>query len=164
MDSQLLATILASAAILVGCVGIVVPVLPGSILIGVAALAWAIVTGGTVGWTTFAVIGVLVLVGMSASWILTGSQLKKKEIPNSILMIGGAAAIVGFFVIPIVGLLVGFLAGIYGAEWYRLKDPKQAWSTTVTALKAAGIGMAVEFVCGMLSAGAFATGVALTYL
>ncbi len=35
-------------------------------------------------------------------------------------MIGGVAGIVGFFVVPVVGGIAGFVGAIYGAERLRL--------------------------------------------
>ncbi|WP_366938799.1 DUF456 domain-containing protein [uncultured Brevibacterium sp.] len=156
MTLDIVTTVLAGAAILVGCVGIVVPVLPGSILIGIAALIWALVLGSAPVWTAFAVIAVLVALGMSASLILTGRRLKAEQVPTSSLLIGGLLAIVGFFVIPVVGLLVGFVAGLYLAEYLRRRDARAAWDSSWTAIKAAGIGIAVEFSCAAVAAGAFA--------
>lgn len=156
MTLDIITTVLAGAAILVGCVGIVVPVLPGSILIGIAALIWALVLGSAPVWVAFAVIAVLVALGMSASLVLTGRRLKAKQVPNSSLLIGGLLAIVGFFVIPVVGLLVGFVAGLYLAEYLRLRDARGAWDSSWAAIKAAGIGIAVEFSCAAVAAGAFA--------
>ena len=46
-------------AILVGLLGIVVPVLPGGILIFGAVLVWAVVTGGATAWVVFAVAAAL---------------------------------------------------------------------------------------------------------
>ena len=50
MNSETVVTILCGLAILVGVAGTVIPVLPGSILIGASLLAWAIWGGaGTAG-------------------------------------------------------------------------------------------------------------------
>lgn len=153
---DVLVSVLAALAILIGCVGIVIPILPGSILIFIAAIVWAIFIGGTVGWVSFAIIAVFCAIGMASSWVLTGRRLKDRDIPNSTLMWGGVAAIVGFFVVPIVGLLLGFVAGLYLAEYSRLKDSKAAWESSWTAIKAAGIGILIEFICAALSATTFA--------
>ncbi|WP_349828287.1 DUF456 domain-containing protein [Brevibacterium litoralis] len=158
MTADVIVTVLASLAVLVGCLGIVLPVLPGSILIGLAVLVWAFFIGGTTGWVVFGIVAVLVAAGMSASWILTGTKLKDRGIPNSSLLWGGLAAIVGFFVIPVIGLLVGFVAGLYLSEYVRLKDPREAWDSSWTAIKAAGIGIIVEFGCAALAAGTFTVG------
>ncbi|GAA4283082.1 DUF456 domain-containing protein [Brevibacterium daeguense] len=164
MTVDVVATTIAGIAILVGCIGIVVPVLPGSILIGLAALGWAIAIGGTTGWVTFAVIAVLVSIGMTASWVLTGRRLKAKQVPNSSLLVGGVLAVIGFFVVPIIGLLLGFVAGLYLAEYLRLKDYRTAWDSSWTAIKAAGIGIIIEFSAAAVAAGAFVVGNVVHYL
>jgi uncharacterized protein len=164
VTADTLATTIAGIAILVGCMGIVVPVLPGSILIGLAALGWAIVIGGTSGWVTFAVIAVLVGIGMTASWVLTGRQLKAKQVPNTSLLVGGLLAVVGFFVVPIIGLLLGFIAGLYLAEYLRLRDYRSAWDSSWTAIKAAGVGILIEFSAAAVAAGAFIIGNVAHYL
>lgn len=155
MTADIIVTVLAALAMLVGIVGIVVPVLPGSATIAGAALVWAIVVGTGPGWSAFAAITVLVALGMAAGWVLTGRRLKERGIPNRSLLIGGVLAVVGFFVIPVVGLLVGFVAGLWAAEWHRLGDPRQAWDTSWAALKAAGIGILIEFACAALALAVF---------
>lgn len=155
MTADIIATTLATLAIIVGVLGIILPILPGSILIGIAALVWAFFIGGTTGWVAFAIIAVLVAVGMTSSWILTGTRLKEKEVPNSSLLIGGVFAVVGFFVVPVIGLILGFVAGLYLAEYSRLRDPRLAWDSSWTAIKAAGIGMIIEFSAAMLALGTF---------
>lgn len=147
MNAETITTVIVGLAMLVGCIGIIVPVLPGSILIAIAALVWAVVIGTTTGWVTLAVILLLVGIGMAASWVLTGRRLKARQIPNSSLLIAAVCAFIGFFVIPVVGLFVGFIAGLYLAEYRRLKDPKESWESSWTAIKALGIGIIVEFCC-----------------
>ena len=61
----------------------------------------------------------LVAIGMSASLVLTGRRLKAKQVPNSSLVIGGLLAVVGFFVIPVVGLPVGFVCAVVLAVLVR---------------------------------------------
>lgn len=155
MTTDLVVTIIAGLFMLVGCVGIVVPVLPGSILIGICALVWALVLGGGPVWTAFAVILVMVGIGMSASWVLTGKKLKERGIPNSSMLMGGLLAVVGFFVVPVVGLLLGFVAGLWLAEWRRLQDARKAWDTSWAAIKVAGVGILIEFACAAVALSVF---------
>ena len=64
MTSETVVTILCGLAILVGVAGTIIPVLPGSVLIGVSLLAWAIWGGaGTAGWVVFAVAMIFVAAG-----------------------------------------------------------------------------------------------------
>ena len=113
----------------------------------IGLLIWAIVIGGPVGWTVFGIGLLLSGSGMAASALLTGKRLKQREIPNRSILTGAVVGIVGAFVIPVVGLLLGFVLGLYASEWYRLRDPKQAWDASVVAMKSVGLGMLIEFAC-----------------
>ncbi|BAS11554.1 hypothetical protein AHiyo4_49760 [Arthrobacter sp. Hiyo4] len=106
MNSETVVSILCGLAILVGVAGTIIPILPGSFLIGLSLLAWAIWGGaGTTGWVVFAVGMVFVLAGMAASAVLTGRKLRQHSIPSRSVVIGLAAGVAGMFVIPVVGSL-----------------------------------------------------------
>src|SRR6478672_9228009 len=110
MNAQTFVTVLCGLAILVGVAGTMpIPVLPGSFLIGVSLLAWAIWGGeGVTGWVVFAIGMVFVLAGMAASAVLAGRKLKEHRIPSRSVALGVVLGIAGMFVIPVVGLFVGF--------------------------------------------------------
>ncbi len=67
-------------------------------------------------------------------------------------MVGGAGAIVGFFLIPVVGLLVGFVGGIFAAEQLRLRAGPAARQSTWVAMKATGFSMLIELAALLLAA------------
>ncbi len=93
MNSEIVVTILCGLAILVGVAGTIIPVLPGSILIGLSLLAWAIWGGaGTAGWVVFGVGMVFVLAGMAASAVLTGRKLREHRIPSRSVVVGLVSA------------------------------------------------------------------------
>jgi uncharacterized protein YqgC (DUF456 family) len=148
-------------ALVVGIAGVVIPGLPGSLLVGVAVLIWAIATGGVTAWLVFAAVVVLLVLGVVVKYAVPGKQLKAVGIPNSTLWWGAAGAVVGYFAIPIVGVLVGFPLGIYAAEHQRL-GPEQAWPSTRAALKAVGLSMLIELAACTLAAGTWAIGVVAT--
>ena len=70
-------------------------------------------------------------------------------------------AILGFFVIPVLGILVGFVLGVYLAEVRRLGS-QQAWASTMAALRAVCLSIAIEFASALLAACTWGVGVALT--
>jgi uncharacterized protein YqgC (DUF456 family) len=70
--------------------------------------------------------------------------------------------LVGFFVVPVVGLLLGFVLGVYLAERGRLGQHQAAWTSTVVALKAAGVSMLIELLTGLLMAATWAIAVLTT--
>lgn len=159
MNSESVVTILCGLAILVGVAGTIIPILPGSILIGLSLLAWAIWGGaGTAGWVVFAVGIVFVLAGMAASAVLTGRKLREHRIPSRSVVIGLAAGVVGLFVIPVVGLFVGFAAGLLFSELLRTRNFGTATATSWAALKATGLGMLVEFGLACLAASTWVIG------
>lgn len=164
MSADILATIGAGLLILVGLIGIVVPVLPGTVTVIVGLLLWAVVVGGAVGWVTFAVGTLFCVVGMTATYVLTGRTLRRASIPNRSVVIGLVAGVIGMFVIPVVGLVVGFMAGLFLSELARVREPKIALRTSGQALRATGLGLLVEFGCACAAAITWMVGVAIRFL
>ena len=150
--------ILVGLAILVGLVGIVVQILPGNILVLGAILVWAIITGGTAAWVCFAVAAVFVLAAETAQYVLAGRHMRRAEVPWSTLVWGGIAGVVGFFVIPVVGLFVGFVLAVFVAELLRRRDRRAAWRATVAAMQATGITILVQLLGGLLAAATWLVG------
>ena len=144
---DILVSVITGVLLVIGALGTIFPILPGSILAIIGLLIWAIVIGGPVGWTVFGIGLLLSGSGMAASALLTGKRLKQREIPNRSILTGAVVGVVGAFVIPVVGLFLGFVLGLYASEWYRLRDPKQAWDASVVAMKSVGLGMLIEFAC-----------------
>lgn len=159
MDTALIWTLICGVLILLGMAGIVVPVLPGSVLIGLSLLAWATAVARPVGWVVFGVGAVLVIAGMLSSSVLTGRTMKKRQIPAWSVLAAVVLGIVGFFVIPLVGLLVGFVLGLFLSELGRQRSFTPALSSSVAALKAIGLGVLVEFGFASVAGGTWILGV-----
>lgn len=146
MDGPALAALLTGIALAVAVAGTVVPVLPGSVLGILALLEWALFGGaGAGGWIVFAIGSVLFAAGMALAYILTGRGIVARKVPNGSVVFAVSVAIVGMFVVPIVGLFVGFAAGLLASEWVRTRDFKAATSSSIGVLRAAGLGILVEF-------------------
>ncbi len=64
--------------------------------------------------------------------------------------VGGILGIVGFFVIPVIGLFIGFVVGAMLAELIRTHSVRAAWRGTVSASKAAVITMGIELFAALL--------------
>lgn len=153
--------VLVAVAIAVGLVGILVPILPGSVLILAAMLVWAFEVGGTTAWGVFAVAAVLLVGGGVVKYVLPGRRLKEAGIPASTQWIGAAFGIVGFFVVPVVGLFLGFVLGVYVAERRRV-GAAAAWPSTKAALRAAGLSILIELGAGLLATIVWVGGVVAT--
>lgn len=156
-----LTEVLVAVLIAVGLAGILVPVLPGSVLILGGVLIWALEVGGSGAWLVFAVVTVLLAAGTVVKYAVPGKRLKTAGIPASTQWAGAGLAIVGFFVVPVVGIFLGFVLGIYLAE-HRRVGSAQAWPSTKHALKAVGLSIMIELLAGVLAAGTWVVGVIVT--
>jgi uncharacterized protein YqgC (DUF456 family) len=153
--------VLVALAIAIGIVGVVIPLLPGSAVVLGAVLVWTIVVGTGTSWAVFAAAAAVLALGTVVKYAVPGRRLKQVGIPGSTLALGGILGVVGFFVIPVVGLLVGFVLGVYLAEINRVGG-SAAWPATVHALKAVGLSMLIEMLASLLAAAIWVVGVVLT--
>jgi uncharacterized protein YqgC (DUF456 family) len=156
-----LTEVLVAAAILVGLVGILVPILPGSVLVLLAVLLWAAEVRTGTGWTVFGVAAFLLVVGAVVKYVVPGRRLKTVGIPASTQWAGVALGVVGFFVIPVIGLVIGFVLGVYLEERRRLGG-RGAWASTMEALRAVGVSILIELAAALLAASVWVVGVVIT--
>lgn len=148
--------------ILVGLLGIIVPILPGVILIFGAIAVWAFMTGGATAWIVFAVSTALLVLSGVIKYTWPGRKMKDAGVANRSLVLGAVLGIVGFFVIPVIGLFAGFVLGVYLSELQRLRVGRQAWQATVHALKGVGLSMLIELFGALLATGVWVIGAILT--
>jgi uncharacterized protein YqgC (DUF456 family) len=143
--------------VVVGLFGIVVPVLPGTLLVLLGFFVWASEAGTTESWSVFALAAGVLAVGTVVKYLVPGRRLKA-AVPTSTLVVGGLVAIVGFFVIPVVGMLVGFPIGIYVAERVRV-GADGAWPSTRAALIALAHSILIELLAALLATAVWISGV-----
>jgi uncharacterized protein len=144
-------TFLVALVIAVGLVGIVVPLLPGMLLVYGAILVWAVVEHTVASWVTLGIVTVVVGATTAVKYLWPVRRMRRAEVGTSALLAGGVLGIVGFLVIPVVGLVIGFILGVYLAELLRRQDLRRAWASTVHAVKGVALSMGVEF-AGALTA------------
>lgn len=154
--------ILVGLAIVAGLVGTVIQLYPGLPIILIAIGLWAGFTGTATAWWLFAASAVVVVAAYVLSFVLPARYMRGEGTPWSALTIGIVFAFVGFFAIPVVGMPIGFVLGVFVAEWVRLGDSTRAWRQTVTALKGVLLSAIIELIAGSLSAGLWVVGLFLT--
>ena len=162
LSGTVIATIVAAALTVAGVIGIVVPVLPGSILIVAGLLVAGFALGGWA-WLLIAPALVLVVAGAVSSYLLSDRTLRKREIPTRVIVLSFVGGVVGIFVVPVLGFLVGFVIALFLQEWLRLRDAKQALSTTWAGVKAVGLGMLIELTTGITAVLLFAAAIVLHF-
>ena len=155
-----MATLLVGLVMLVGLVGVLLPLLPGTALILAAAVGWAVlvVEQGTTRWVVVGVMTALLLAGMVLKYALPGRSMAGR-LPRQTLLMGAAGAGAGFLLLPPLGLLLGGALGVYLAEARRSNDRAEAWRSTLQVLKAVGLGMLAELTAGVLMVGTWLIGV-----
>jgi uncharacterized protein YqgC (DUF456 family) len=151
--------VLAGLVIVVGLVGIVVPILPGMLLVLAGMLVFAISVETPLGWALF----VASLAVGAGGWVLKykipGARMSRQGVRTSTLVLAVLLAVVGFFVIPVVGAVIGFVGGIWLVELGRGRHAGQAWTRTKHALVAVLQSMGIELVTGLVVTTLFVIGV-----
>jgi uncharacterized protein YqgC (DUF456 family) len=159
-DSSGLVSLIATVAVVVGVVGVLVPMVPGLLLCWAGVAVWAVFGGhGLTGWAVGIAATVVLALGFAAKYLVPGRNLKRAGVSNLTLLLGGVGGIIGFFVIPVVGLVAGFVLGVYLVELARRGDGAKAWQSTKHALKAAGVSMLIELATALLITAIWLAGV-----
>jgi uncharacterized protein YqgC (DUF456 family) len=152
--------VLVALAIAVGLVGILVPLLPGTVLVFGAILVWALVERTTVAWVTLGVVAVLLAATLLVKYLWPMRRMKSADVGTLILVAGAVLGIIGFFVVPVLGLVIGFVLGVYLAELAKRRDQRVAWTSTVHAIKGVALSVGVELAGGLLATVAWVVAVA----
>ena len=145
--------------IVVGLLGIVVPVLPGLLLVLGGVLLWASLTGTGLAWGLFAACVLVAVAGWSLQYLVPGRRMKERGVPTSTLFLAVVAAVVGFFAIPVVGALLFFVGAIFLAESARTRDRGVAWTRTRHAIVAVAQSVGIELLAALVIAAIYVVGV-----
>jgi len=111
--------------------------------------------GFLVGFGPVGIIAIVVVTALSALAVVLGFILPKKLADESgasaksqlAAVVGG---IIGFFVIPVVGIIVGALAGIAISEYLDKDDWDQARRSTLAVAKGFGLSALMQIAIGFL--------------
>lgn len=142
--------VLVGAAMIVGIVGTLIPLLPGLPIVWTAALVYGLAAGfGPVGWVAFGLITLIGGAGLVLGTILPHKRAAGAGAPRSTVFVGLLAGLVGMIVIPIVGLPIGAVAGVLLMERRRLGDWNRAWVATKELIVGFGIGALVQAGAGV---------------
>jgi uncharacterized protein YqgC (DUF456 family) len=143
--------VLVALAIAVGLVGIVVPLLPGALLVLAAIAVWAVVEHTVVAWVALGIATALIVASTVIKYLWPARRMRQADVGRWSLFSGAVLGIIGFFVIPVLGLVLGFVLGVYLAELALRHDGRRAWASTVHAIKGVALSVGVEM-CGALLA------------
>ncbi len=145
-------------ALLVGLVGLIVPVFPGLTVMWLATLVYALIqsTRGLMtgwDWLAFAIITTLMIAGNIIDNIIIASKMRDHFVPwSSILLAFGAGIVASIFFTPLIGLVAAPL-GLFLAELRRLKERDAAIASTKAYMIGWGWAFGARFIIGTCIAG-----------
>ncbi|WP_431234569.1 DUF456 domain-containing protein [Mycolicibacterium psychrotolerans] len=154
--------VLVGLAIAVGLVGVIVPLLPGTLLVYGAIAVWAVVEHTLVSWVVLGVVTAVLGASLLIKYLWPARRMRAGEVGTWTLAAGAVLGVIGFFVVPVIGLLFGFVLGVYLAELAARRDQRRAWASTMLALKAAALSVGVELTGGLIATAVWVAGLLLT--
>src|SRR4051794_41130434 len=108
--------VIVGLTIAVGIVGVVLPVLPGALLAWAAIAVWALAVGSATAWAVLAIATLSIGLAQVVKVLVPGRRLRDAGVPRASILAGVLLAVVCFFLVPTVGLFIGFPLGVYLQE------------------------------------------------
>lgn len=147
--SDTTATILVLIVMLIGLAGTLLPILPGILLMWAAAIGY----GFAVGWSGAGVAVVVLSTLLSGLAIVLGVVLPKRAAEESgastrSQIAAAVGAIIGFFVIPVIGIVIGAIVGIALSEYLITNDWELTKQSTIGIAKGFGLSTVAQFMIG----------------
>lgn len=132
----------------IGLIGAIIPIVPGLVVIWAAILAYAVFVDH---WQAihpliFVLITLIVIVFSTADLWLPMLGAKKTGASGKGMLLGFVGAIIGTFLLPVIGTIAGYVIGILAAEYLRHREAGLALKSGFGALLGWGVGTALELV------------------
>ena len=147
-------------ALLVGLVGLIVPVFPGLTIMWLATLVYALIQNAAhkmTGWDWFAfvIITLLMIGGNIVDNIIIARKMRDQFVPwSSILLAFAAGIIASIFFTPLIGLVASPLA-LFGVEYLRVHDQQAAFEGTKAYMLGWGWAFGARFIIGVTMIGSW---------
>lgn len=150
-DATVLWTIVVGIVMVLGLMGVVLPVLPGLILIWAAAVFYGFMVGfGTVGWTVVGLLTALAVAGMVKTVVIPRRAAVESGASGWAQLGAVIGGVVGFFVIPVFGLILGALAGLLAVEYMLKGDWNEALVAVRGTARGFGLSVVIDLILGMV--------------
>jgi uncharacterized protein len=130
---------------LIGIIGIIVPILPGMLLVWLTLLGYAWVTDFEIIklWMLVILTLVAMVTGTASIWLpyLGAKSLGAAKRSAFLGFIGG---VIGTFIMPLVGTVIGYAVGIILGEFHKHRDLRVAIKRSIGGVAGWGISTVVE--------------------
>ncbi|MDQ1035433.1 uncharacterized protein YqgC (DUF456 family) [Streptomyces sp. V3I8] len=147
--------LLVGVVLLLGLAGVLVPGAPGSWLVWAAVLWWAFEEPRPLSWGVLVAATATLLVARVIRWRLPPRRLRSSGATPRTAVCAGVGALLGFFVVPVLGAIPGYLGGAYLAERLRLGGHGEAVASVRSVMRLGGTSVLVELFACLLIAGAW---------
>ncbi|MDR6977815.1 uncharacterized protein YqgC (DUF456 family) [Streptomyces sp. 3330] len=147
--------LLVGVVILLGLCGVLVPGVPGSWLVWAAVLWWALEDPQPASWVVLVGATVTLFLSQVVRWTLPPRRLRESGATTRMAAYAGLGAFLGFFLIPVIGAIPGFMGGIYLSERLRLGRHGEARAALRTAMRSGGSSILAELFACLLVMGAW---------
>ncbi|MFE2067922.1 DUF456 domain-containing protein [Streptomyces sp. NPDC059467] len=145
---------LVGLVLVLGLCGVMVPGVPGSWLVWAAVLWWALYDPRPLAWAVLVGSTVVLLLSLVVRWALPPRRLRASGATPRMGVYAGLGALLGFVLVPVVGAIPGFMAGVYLHERLRLGRRAEATAALRTTMNAGGSSVLAElFACLLITAG-----------
>ena len=136
------------------------PVLPGLLLVLGGVLVWALVEGSPLAWAIFAVERASSRRGLRAAvHPARAPDARARGAARRRCSLAMAFGVVGFFVIPVVGAIVGFVLGIFVVELGRSRDAVAGLDPHQARARGVLHSMGIELAAGLAVTALYVAGV-----
>jgi uncharacterized protein len=158
LTAQVLLETLTLFVLLVGLLGLIVPVFPGLTVMWLAALVYMLIQnarGLMSGWDWFAfgLMTLLMIAGNIIDNVIIARKMRDKYVPWSSIILSFVAGIVAsIFLTPIVGLIASPLS-LLTLEYIRLRDRRKAFDSTKAYVISYGWAFLARFAIGLAMVG-----------
>jgi uncharacterized protein YqgC (DUF456 family) len=148
----------------IGLFGIILPFLPGLVLIWITALGYAIYNDfDSVGLITIAVITLITVIAVTSDLWLPILGSKKGGASKRAMVFGLIGGILGFLILtplfPILGSIfggiIGYAVGTLLGQYHKYKDWDIALRASIGGVAGWGASVALQMVAGILIMGIF---------
>ncbi len=144
-------TVLLGLTMLVGLVGLLVPLYPGLVVMWLAALGYGIVAGfNTPGIILFVLITLLALGGSLIDNVLMAAGGRKGGASWVTILVALLAGVIGTILLPPFGGIIAAPLAILLLEYLRVKDWKKAWQALKGLTLGWGLSFAARFGLGII--------------
>ena len=139
---------------LIGLIGLVVPIFPGILIMWLSALGYGIAAGfGTLGIVIFVIISLLAMVGSLADNLFMGAGARKGGASWLSIFVALSVGILGTIIFPPIGGLIAAPIAVLLLEYYRLRTWTLARQAVFGMAKGWGLSLAARVVIGFLIMG-----------